>query len=94
MKGNQETVLDDLKGMSFEACPAFETLDKEHGRIDRRKYWFKDISDPEWDGYAALHGRTIAIRIERERHVIRTGKTTATISYALTSLAPERATSP
>lgn len=35
--GNQETTRKDLQEMIFEGCPAFETIDKGHGRIDRRK---------------------------------------------------------
>ena len=31
---NQPTMLADLRGMDFSACPTCETLDKEHGRID------------------------------------------------------------
>ena len=78
--------------MDFSDCPTVETGDKEHGRIEDRCYWFKEITDPEWDGYADLHGRTIAIRIERTRHAVRTGKTSVTVTYALTSLPPERVT--
>ncbi len=91
IKDNQETMLADLRAMDFSACPVFETVGKEHGRIERRRYQAKDLSDPQWDGYAALHGRRQAIRIERERHVIRTGKTSSEVTYALTSLPPERA---
>ena len=92
VKDNQPTMLDDLQHMLFEDCPGHETLDKEHGRIDRRRYWVKDLSDPGWDGYADLHGRRQAIRIERERHVLKTGETSTEVSYALTSLTAEQAT--
>ena len=92
VKENQPTMLDDLQHMLFEDCPGHETLDKEHGRIDRRRYWVKDLSDPGWDGYADLYGRRQAIRIERERHVLKTGETSIEVSYALTSLTGEQAT--
>ena len=92
IKENQGTILDDLENMDFCACPTVETVDKEHGRSDTRRYWFQEITDPGWDGYADLHGRTIAIRSERTRHVVRSGKTTVTVTYALTSLPPERVT--
>ena len=78
-------------GMDFAACPTCETLDKEHGRIDRRRYWIQDLSDLQWDGYADLHGRQQAVRIERERHLLKTGETSIEVTHALTSLAPERA---
>ncbi len=37
-------MLQALQAMDFSACPMVETLDKEHGRIERRRYWVKDIS--------------------------------------------------
>ena len=45
IKANQPTMLDDLQAMLFGHAPACETLDKGHGRIDRRRYWIKDLSD-------------------------------------------------
>lgn len=91
IKDNQPTMREDLLGMDFDDCPMVETLGKEHGRIERRRYWVKDISAPEWDGYASLYGRRQAIRIERERHAVKTGKTSKEVSYALTSLGAEEA---
>ncbi len=92
IKDNQPTILDDLQHMLFPDAPDHETLDKEHGRIERRRYWVKDLSDPDWDGYADLYGRQQAIRIERERQVVKTGETSTAVSYALTSLTAEQAT--
>ena len=91
IKGNQPTIEQDLQAMDFTACPACETHDKGHGRIERRHYAAKHISAPEWDGCADLHGRRTAVRIERERHTLKTGQTTITVSYALTSLPLDRA---
>jgi len=88
IKDNQPTILDDLRGLSFKGCPSNETEEKAHGRIDRRTCHVKDISDPQWDGTASLHGRRLAIRIERERHIVRTGKTSIRTTYALSSLDP------
>ena len=92
VKGNQPTMLQDLQEMDFSACPLVETLDKQHGRIERRRYWVKDISASEWDDYAALYGRQQAIRVERQREHVKTGKTSCEVSYALTSLGPQQAT--
>ena len=92
VKDNQPTILRDLQEMDFSACPMVETVGKKHGRIERRRYWVKDISAPEWDDYAALHGRQQAIRVERQRVHVKTGKTSCEISYALTSLGPAQAT--
>ncbi len=92
IKDNQPTMLRDLQEMDFSDCPLVETLDKAHGRIERRRYWIKDISAAEWDGYANLYGRQQAIRVERQRHHVKSGKTSLEVSYALTSLGPTQAT--
>ena len=92
VKNNQPTLFRDLQEMDFSACPLVETLDKEHGRIERRRYWVKDISAAEWDDYAALHGRQQAIRVERRRQHVKSGKSSTEVSYALTSLGPAQAT--
>ncbi len=76
----------------FSACPLVETLDKQHGRTERRRYWAKDISAPEWDDYAALYCRQQAIRVERQRQQFKTGKTSCEVSSALTSLGTAQAT--
>ena len=91
IKANQPTMLDDLQAMLFGHAPACETLDKGHGRIDRRRYWIKDLSDSGWDGYDGLYGRQQAIRIERERYTCKTAETSIEVSYALTSLTPDQA---
>ena len=91
IKASHPTMLADLEAMDFAACPTCKTHGEEHGRIDRRRYWIKDLSDSAWDGYADLHGRQQAVRIERERHLLMTGETSTEVTHALTSLAPERA---
>ena len=64
-------------------------MDKGHGRLETRTYAVKDITAPEWDDYAQLHGRRQAIRIVRERPVIKTGKTSIEETWALTSPGPD-----
>ena len=91
VKENQETILDDLKAIDFSDAPSFETFDKGHGRLERRHCAVIDISGAEWDGYAALHGRRQAIRIEREREILKTGERSVEATWCLTSLGPERA---
>ena len=92
VKGNQPTILDDLQHIYFGASPDHETLDGDHGRIERRRYWVQDLADPAWNGYADLHGRRQAIRIERQTWHRKTDKTTLAVCYALTSLSVEEAT--
>ncbi len=58
----EPTVLEELKDRDFSAGPHVETLEKSHGRIERRRYSVKDLSAAEWDGYAHLHGRQMAAR--------------------------------
>ena len=92
IKDNQPTMLQDLLGMDFSDCPMVETCDKQHGRIEQRRYWVKDIRAAEWNGYANLYGRQQAIRVERRREHVKSGKCSTEVTYALTSLGPEQAT--
>ena len=91
VKDNQHTLLDDLKAIDFSGAPWHETLDKGHGRIERRRCAVVDLSAAQWDGYAALHGRRQAMRIERERENLKTGQRSIEVTWSLTSLSAERA---
>ena len=91
VKDNQGTILEDLRAMDFTHAPCHETVDKGHGRIERRRCAVVDLSCAEWDGYAALHGRRQAMRIERERETLKTGQKSVEVTWSLTSLGPERA---
>ena len=46
---------------------------------------------PSGDGYAHLHGRRQAMRMERERKMLKTGKRSIEVTWSLTSLGAERA---
>ena len=48
VKDNQETILDDLKAIDFSDAPWHETLDKGHGRIERRRCTVVDLSGAQW----------------------------------------------
>jgi len=91
VKDNQETIVQDLTAIEWSGAPWHETLDKGHGRIERRRCAVVDLSDAEWDGYADLHGRRQAVRIEREREILKTGKCSIEVAYSLTSLGADRA---
>lgn len=91
VKKNQPTMVDDRQHILFADCLGHETLDKQDGRIERRRYWIQDLSDLDCNGYAALYGRQQAIRIERERQAVKTGETSREGSCALTSLTVEQA---
>ena len=91
VKDNQESILEDLKAIDFSEAPWHETVDKGHGRIERRRCAAVDLSAAEWDGYANLHGRRQAMRIERERENLKTGKRSIEVTWSLTSLGAEHA---
>ncbi len=95
IKGNQETILEDLKDIDWTSEPhdSCETLDKEHGRIERRRCDAVDLAAPEWDGYCDLYGRKQAIRIRRTIECVKTGKISEDTAYCLTSLDRNRADS-
>ena len=60
-------------------------------QIERRRCAVVDLTAAEWDGYANLHGRRQAMRIEREREVLNTAKRSIEVTWSLTSLGAERA---
>ena len=91
VKDNQETILDDLRAIDWSDAPWHETLDKGHGRIERRRCTAVDLTGDAWDGYADLYGRRQAIRIERERELVKDGTRSIEVTYCLTSLGTERA---
>ena len=91
VKDNQEMIFEDLKAIDFSDALWHETVDKGHGRIERRRCAVVDLSAAEWDGYANLHGRRQAMRIEREREILKTGKRSIEVTWSLTSLGAERA---
>ena len=91
IKDNQETIHNELKAIDFTNAPWHETVDKGHGRIERRRCAVVDLSGAEWDGYAALHGRQQALCIAREREVIKTGERSTEVIWSLTSLGAARA---
>ena len=91
VKDNQETILDDLRAIDWSDAPWHETVDKGHGRIERRRCTAVDLTGDAWDGYADPYARRQAIRIERERELVKDGTRSIEVTYCLTSLGPERA---
>ncbi len=77
LKGNQGQLHEDVKlyldakidkGQADSGCARHETLDKGHGRIERRRYWITDAIDwleerTQWPGL-----RCIGV-VESERHI-------------------------
>jgi predicted transposase YbfD/YdcC len=67
----------------------FETLDKDHGRIEVRRHWIAALT-PDWaaerDLWPGLHSFAM---VERERHI--DGRISIETQYYLTSLAAQAA---
>ena len=63
VKGNQKTILDDLKAIDWndQEVGKSETVEKTHGRIDTRSCLVVEL-DKTWDGYVELPGRRQAFR--------------------------------
>ena len=96
VKGNQAALLDDVRRFDWESRRAraseCATTEKGHGRIETRRCRAigLDGAPPEC---APMPHRRQVFRIERERKVLRTGKTTTETAFGITSLGPERAQS-
>ena len=94
VKGNRRELLDDLAAFDWDtkqvAATEHATTEKAHGRIETRRCRVigLDLVSPE---YVSMPHRRQAFRIERERHVLRSDKTSAETVYGVTSLGPERA---
>lgn len=94
VKGNQQALLDDLAAFDWDArqveATEYQATEKGHGRIETRscRVIGLDLVSPE---YVSMPNRRQAFRIVRERHVVRSGKTTNETVYGITSLSPQRA---
>ena len=92
VKGNQATMQEDLRAIDWRRARRFDgPWEKAHGRLERRRCAVLDLTGPTWNGYADLHARKQAFRIERERHLLKQDKASRETAYGLTSLSAERA---
>ena len=87
VKDNQPTMFDDPQAIDWRGARRVDGgWEKAHGRLERRSCAVLDIGGPEWDGYGDLHGRRQALRIERERRLVKQGAGSRETAYGLTSL--------
>ena len=87
VKDNQPAIRDDLAAIDWRAARwSGDTVDKGHGRIETRRCAVLDLTPPEWDGRCDLFARRQAVRVERERIVVKTGETSREVALCLTSL--------
>ena len=92
VKDNQQTIREDLMKIDWTRARRSETvIDKGHGRIETRRCAAVDITGPGWNGRCDLFGHRQAIRIERERIIVRTGEASKDIAFCLTSLGADEA---
>lgn len=87
VKNNQPCLLARLSTLPWHASPTHTTIDRGHGRLERRTI----TVHPTPDDLDFPHARQ-ALRIHRHRTHHATGTCTTETAYALTSLAPEHAT--
>jgi len=94
VKGNCPHLLADLAGLDWERpgvrATEYGTSDKGHGRIEKRSCRVLDLT--EHRDRARLPHRQVAFRIERQRHIVKTGKIEHETVHGLTSLPPQQAT--
>ncbi len=90
VKDNQRFMYEDLAAIGWRTVRRCETIDKGHGRVETRRCAVVDLTAPTWDGWCDLFGRRQAIRLERQRHTVKTGETTHEVTYGLTSLGGAR----
>ena len=87
VKDNQPTIRDDLAVIDWRAARwSGDAIEKGHGRIETRRCAVLDPATPKWRGRCDLFGRRQALRVERERIVVKTGETSREVAFCLTSL--------
>ena len=92
VKGNQPTLHEDLAAIDWSRARwSAEVVGKAHGRLEIRRCAVEDLDDAQWNGLCDLSGRRQALRIERERTVLKTGRTTREVAYGITSLGADAA---
>jgi predicted transposase YbfD/YdcC len=67
--------------------PAYETVDKQHGRLETRRIW----TSPRLNDYVDFPHVAQVARIERIRQQVKTGKTETEVIYLITSLTEQEA---
>ena len=94
VKGNQPTLLDDIRLLLDEVVArraadfAVETAKPEHGRHERRSIW----ASSELDGYLNFPGVGQVFAVRRETVEVKSGKRRIETAYGVTSLDRKAAT--
>ena len=91
LKGNQKHLYEDVQDCftGQYTCHRYETLEKDHGRIEKRTYTTLLASDVFDEGeYSQWHGLRSLIQVEREISRLE-GDTRIDRQYYISSLPPE-----
>ena len=87
LKDNQRELLADM-----EKCTAFleptnqtQTIDKGHGRLEKRSYFQYDVSGEYFDPRWASSNFQSLFRVERSRLVLKTGKESQQVAYYISN---------
>ena len=87
VKGNQPTLLDEIRDLDFRENPSdYTDFNKEHGRIERRTIWVSD----ELKGYVNFPHAEQFFMLERHTECSN-GKKRHEVVYGITSLTSEQA---
>ena len=87
VKNNQKNILSKLEKMKMkDAIFKLATENNTHGRIEKREYYFFDLTKGRNSRITQMCGRKMAIKIVRTRTEKKAEKTTINTTYALTSL--------
>lgn len=87
LKNNQKQLVGQINRVVAEQAMLWKItgIEKGHGRIEQRRYEFYDILEMEKaDRWKTSQLRT-AVKVERQREELKTGKTSAETSYYLTN---------
>lgn len=92
LKGNQAELASEMQAATQYLKPIdqMETLEKAHGRIDKRSYWHFDIKDCDFDGRWEKARFKSLFKVVRQREEIKSGKVSNETSYYISNGEPEQ----
>jgi predicted transposase YbfD/YdcC len=90
LKDNQAALAAEMSAASqhLDALNQMETLEKGHGRIEKRHYRHYDISDCHFDGRWEKAEFKSLFKVERERNELKPGKVSQETSYYISNVEP------
>ena len=92
LKSNQAELSSEMQTAArhLKAIDQMETLEKAHGRIDKRCYWHFDITGCDFDErWGAAHFKSL-FKVVRQREEIKSGKVSNETSYYISNAEPKQ----